>query len=156
MEHHEQLAHRPQGTHEWAEPARTVGARGRGARACTHGDREAEGVLQTGIWQFYVYRKIYFISNVDLFIAGSDQIWNTNMENGNNGAYFLDFGSSAIKKISYAASFGIKNIEKEINIYNFEYYFNYNLYIFLMFLKTFFIIINILRWCLDFSYISIT
>ena len=51
--------------------------------------------------------------NVDLFIAGSDQIWNTEMENGNNGAYFLDFGSLATKRISYAASFGINKIKEE-------------------------------------------
>ena len=48
--------------------------------------------------------------DADLFIAGSDQIWNTDMENGSNGAYFLDFGSEKTKRISYAASFGISEM----------------------------------------------
>ncbi|MBQ8361763.1 MAG: polysaccharide pyruvyl transferase family protein [Bacteroidaceae bacterium] len=51
--------------------------------------------------------------DADLLIAGSDQIWNTDMENGNNGAYFLDFGPSSIKRISYAASFGISEIKED-------------------------------------------
>lgn len=49
--------------------------------------------------------------DADLFIAGSDQIWNTDMENGSNGAYFLDFGPEKTKRISYAASFGISEIK---------------------------------------------
>ena len=48
----------------------------------------------------------------DLYIAGSDQIWNTDMHNGHEPAYFLDFGDDSIRRISYAASFGIGQIGK--------------------------------------------
>lgn len=40
----------------------------------------------------------------NLFIAGSDQIWNTTFNNGNDPAFYLDFGNPK-RKISYAASF---------------------------------------------------
>ena len=40
----------------------------------------------------------------DLYIAGSDQIWNATFPNGKDPAYYLDFGSPK-RKISYAASF---------------------------------------------------
>lgn len=39
----------------------------------------------------------------DVYIAGSDQIWNTTLPNGTDAAFYLDFGSA--RKISYAASF---------------------------------------------------
>jgi hypothetical protein len=47
----------------------------------------------------------------DVYIAGSDQIWNfygLNLNKCKNilHAYFLDFGSERIKRISYAASWG--------------------------------------------------
>lgn len=41
----------------------------------------------------------------DLFITGSDQVWNYNIT-GNDNTYFLDFLSDDSKKYSYAASFG--------------------------------------------------
>lgn len=40
----------------------------------------------------------------DVYIAGSDQIWNTTLTNGTDPAFYLDFGSPK-RKISYAASF---------------------------------------------------
>lgn len=45
----------------------------------------------------------------DLFIAGSDQIWNTLFKNGLDKAFYLDFASSG-RKISYAASFATDKI----------------------------------------------
>ena len=39
----------------------------------------------------------------DVYIAGSDQIWNTTLPNGTDAAFYLDFGTA--RKISYAASF---------------------------------------------------
>ncbi len=48
----------------------------------------------------------------DLYIAGSDQIWNPDMYNGHEPAYFLDFGKQTTKRISYAASFGIDHIKQ--------------------------------------------
>lgn len=41
----------------------------------------------------------------DLFITGSDQVWNLECS-GHKTAYFLDFVEDQKKKISYAASFG--------------------------------------------------
>jgi len=42
----------------------------------------------------------------DLYICGSDQIWNPSKQYGVDPACFLDFGEPGVKKISYAASFG--------------------------------------------------
>lgn len=47
----------------------------------------------------------------DLYIAGSDQIWNPYYGNGRDPAYFCDFVGSPDKCISYAASFGRSEIE---------------------------------------------
>lgn len=41
----------------------------------------------------------------DMYIAGSDQIWNTLFRNGHDAAFYLDFVDSGARKISYAASF---------------------------------------------------
>jgi hypothetical protein len=49
----------------------------------------------------------------DLYIAGSDQIWNTTFNNGRDAAFYLDFGSEKVKKISYAASFATDDIKPE-------------------------------------------
>jgi hypothetical protein len=46
----------------------------------------------------------------DLYIAGSDQIWNTTFQNGKDAAFYLDFGSPN-RKISYAASFATESLE---------------------------------------------
>lgn len=43
--------------------------------------------------------------NADLYVAGSDQIWNTFFPNGTDPAFYLDFGSKDIRRESYAASF---------------------------------------------------
>ena len=49
----------------------------------------------------------------DIYITGSDQVWNTDMSNGRDASYFLDFGAEETKRISYAASFGISDIKEE-------------------------------------------
>lgn len=49
----------------------------------------------------------------DLYIAGSDQIWNTLFKNGKDPAFYLDFGTEKIKKVSYAASFATEDIDKQ-------------------------------------------
>lgn len=51
--------------------------------------------------------------NGEVFIAGSDQIWNPQMPNGTDYSYYLDFGDVNIKRISYAASFGVNEISFE-------------------------------------------
>ena len=51
----------------------------------------------------------------DLFIVGSDQLWNTDFPCGNDNAFYLDF-VQGIKKISYSTSVGKKIIdEKNLN-----------------------------------------
>lgn len=49
----------------------------------------------------------------DLYICGSDQIWNPLFPNGHDGAFFLDFAVSGARKISYAASFATESIPNE-------------------------------------------
>lgn len=44
---------------------------------------------------------------VDILIAGSDQVWAKPLDDKNNEVYFLNFGSKDIRKISYAASFSM-------------------------------------------------
>lgn len=46
----------------------------------------------------------------DVYIAGSDQIWNTMFPNGLDPAFYLDFGNESTRRISYAASFATKSV----------------------------------------------
>lgn len=48
----------------------------------------------------------------DIFIVGSDQVWNSKLTNGDY-SYFLDFVDSTKTKVAYAASFGEKWYENE-------------------------------------------
>lgn len=41
----------------------------------------------------------------DLYLAGSDQIWNTTFKNGTDPGYYLDFGPADVRRESFAASF---------------------------------------------------
>ncbi|HFD32820.1 MAG TPA: polysaccharide pyruvyl transferase family protein [Gammaproteobacteria bacterium] len=50
---------------------------------------------------------------LDVYIAGSDQIWNPSEQYGVDPAYFLDFGSPFVRRISYAASFGRDVLAKD-------------------------------------------
>ncbi len=50
--------------------------------------------------------------DIDFWICGSDQIWNTNITMGFNKGFFLDFNTNG-KKISYAVSMGVKELPKE-------------------------------------------
>ena len=43
----------------------------------------------------------------DVYIAGSDQIWNCSLSNGKDNAFFLGFGPNDTRRIAYAASMGI-------------------------------------------------
>lgn len=49
----------------------------------------------------------------DLYIAGSDQIWNPLFQNGKDPAFFLDFVPEGKRRISYAASFAVETLEKQ-------------------------------------------
>ena len=63
----------------------------------------------------------------DIYVTGSDQVWNSKITYGLQDAYTLNFGKKNIKKISYAASVGdsslvIKNkeiYEKKLSILNY-------------------------------------
>lgn len=48
--------------------------------------------------------------DADLYIAGSDQIWNTLFQNGRDAAFYLDFARGRGHRISYAASFATDKI----------------------------------------------
>lgn len=50
----------------------------------------------------------------DVFICGSDQIWNSFFENGKDPAFYLNFVPDNKRKISYAASFAIDELDEEI------------------------------------------
>lgn len=49
----------------------------------------------------------------DVYIAGSDQIWNPNMPFA-NAPYFLTFAPVGRKRISYASSFGVSTLPEQI------------------------------------------
>ena len=51
--------------------------------------------------------------DADVYIAGSDQIWNTLFQNGRDAAFYLDFGKPEVHRISYAASFATHDIVPE-------------------------------------------
>lgn len=48
----------------------------------------------------------------NLYIAGSDQIWNPVFPNGKDPAFFLNFVPEGKRRISYAASFAVEALEK--------------------------------------------
>ena len=49
----------------------------------------------------------------DVYIAGSDQIWNPLFDNGKDPAFFLDFVKKG-KRISYAASFAVDELPDDV------------------------------------------
>lgn len=52
-------------------------------------------------------------SDLDICITGSDQVWNSNYNEGFDPMYYLMFTSSSTKKISYAASCGKNNFDED-------------------------------------------
>ena len=51
------------------------------------------------------------LPEADVFICGSDQIWNSYFENGRDPAFYLNFVPDDKTKIAYAASFAMDAIE---------------------------------------------
>lgn len=51
------------------------------------------------------------IPQSDIYITGSDQVWNSGFENYVDEAYYLDFVPKEKKRIAYAASFGKSSLE---------------------------------------------
>ncbi len=62
----------------------------------------------------------------DVYIAGSDQIWNTFFKNGRDRAFYLDFGKPEVKRISYAASFATETIVPRYRNFVMEMLNNFN------------------------------
>ena len=56
-------------------------------------------------------RKIVEANGFDAVIVGSDQVWRTGFAMGYGYNYFLDFVPDSVRKLSYAASFGLNNWE---------------------------------------------
>lgn len=50
----------------------------------------------------------------DIFICGSDQIWNSKFNNGKDPAFYLDFVPQGKIRASYAASFATDRIEESV------------------------------------------
>lgn len=53
----------------------------------------------------------------DVYICGSDQIWNTLFENGKDPAFYLDFVPDNKTKLSYAASFSTDSVSPDLNLF---------------------------------------
>lgn len=51
--------------------------------------------------------------HADVYIAGSDQIWNTLFKNGKDPAFYLAFAPASSIRLSYAASFATPSIAPE-------------------------------------------
>ena len=52
---------------------------------------------------------------IDAFIVGSDQVWRPAFNSGRLYNMYLDFASDSVKKIAYAASFGVSRWEYSNN-----------------------------------------
>lgn len=50
----------------------------------------------------------------DIYITGSDQVWNYTLTNGLSDIYTLNFGDKKITRISYAASIGVSKLSEEL------------------------------------------
>lgn len=50
----------------------------------------------------------------DLYVTGSDQVWSQLLSFKENEAFFLNFGDNNIKRMSYAASFGMSEYPEKL------------------------------------------
>ena len=53
----------------------------------------------------------------DMYIAGSDQIWNTTFRNGTDPGYYLDFGGKSVRRESFAASFATESLKSGSDVF---------------------------------------
>ena len=76
-----------------------------------------------------VYRNIKELRNnppdADIYICGSDQVWNNSLKDPDTAGWFLDFGKPTAKRVSYAASIGRDIDSCEINRFT-RYLKNFN------------------------------
>lgn len=61
----------------------------------------------------------------DIYICGSDQVWNNSLKDPDTAGWFLDFGKPTVKRVSYAASIGRDIDSSEINRFT-KYLKNFN------------------------------
>ncbi len=117
---------------KWKEPAKNVFERG---KKSLEGFRDTvkswknTAVLKEREQKFLAFRKAYLNETrmyrtsealrahppkYDLYIAGSDQLWNRKLtDNRYDRAYFLRFGSNRIKRVTYAVGTHFENILDE-------------------------------------------
>ena len=62
----------------------------------------------------------------DILIAGSDQIWNTELTKGFKPVYFLEFGNKDARRISYAASLGSNSLPEKYVVFYKRYLENFD------------------------------
>jgi hypothetical protein len=56
---------------------------------------------------------ISYPPNLDLMIAGSDQVWNPELLGAVDKVYYLGFGDAHVRRASYAPSFGRSDIDRK-------------------------------------------
>lgn len=82
-------------------------------------------IQSTGI----IYRNIKELRSnpptADIYICGSDQVWNNSLKDPDTAGWFLDFGKPTVKRVSYAASIGRDIDSSEINRFT-KYLKNFN------------------------------
>ena len=49
----------------------------------------------------------------DIYMTGSDQVWNSVYNKGIDEGFFLQFGDKNIKRIAFASSFGLEKLDEE-------------------------------------------
>jgi hypothetical protein len=73
-------------------------------------------VLKVANKRYYNISEIKsFPPDYDVYIAGSDQIWNVGTKNDIDEQFYLNFGSEKTRRIAYAASFGQCDIPEYLN-----------------------------------------
>ena len=78
-------------------------------------DRFHEKYIPTGTVKYTTNEElINNLPDADVFICGSDQIWNSFFQNGKDPAFYLNFVPDEKKKIAYAASFAIDLLEEAV------------------------------------------
>lgn len=65
-----------------------------------------------GILKKNIFRECLSLDANDVYICGSDQVWNPNFIAEREKFYFLDFAPEGARRISYAASLGVKSWPK--------------------------------------------
>lgn len=57
-----------------------------------------------------------FYKHYDLYVVGSDQVWNYEYNSGHIPEYFLEFAPVNARKLSFSSSFGLNSINEEMSV----------------------------------------